>query len=249
MKPYKSCLLALALSAGLAACGPATQNIPVSTNPGGAQVFADGNEVCPCTPCNIELEKTQAHVLTFTKEGYKQADVQISRKYDAGAVARGATQSGLNSGSMGASTAGAVTNALFTASSMEENGDAYVLSPSSVIVHMVPEGKAGKSRLVSEKEAAKIETTETPTMGGALEKDGLKAAEGALEAGAAAAPTVGTNKKWKKSNTSYSQGKDGSVTKTTRSSSASVGVSVNPAEAGLEALKYLEGEAEGKGEE
>ena len=124
-----------------AGCGAATQNIPVSTAPSGATVYVDGKETC-ITPCNVPLTRTQDHILTLQKEGYKQADVQISRQYDTAAVARGAVQSGTSASSMGASTEGAISNALLSTQAMEEQGTAYVLSPSSVVVELVQKGQA-----------------------------------------------------------------------------------------------------------
>lgn len=260
MKPsYPLILLACLV---LSACSAATQNIPVSSNPGGAQVLADGQAV-GTTPCNVTLEKTQPHILTLQKEGYRQVDVQITRKYDTAGVTRGAAQSGLWQSSNGANTEGAVANALMNVGVQEESGDAYVLSPASVVVRLQPvhaqpaqpmaqaDGNApiviSSDQLAPEDQArlqeqkSGIATTEPATLGDAVAQDPGKEAEAALEGAAVAAPTVGTDKKWGSSHSSTSQHSDGSFTKTTTSTKTSVGVHVNPVEAGLEAIKLLEG--------
>lgn len=258
MKRHIAMLLLSATT--FAGCQAATQNIPVSSNPSGAIVYADGTQTCS-TPCTVTLEKTQAHILTLQKPGYKQADVQIAQKYDTGAVARNAVQSGTGVASRGASTEGAISNALLSTESMEADGSAYVLSPSSVVVDLVPEGQVRQAsntgqgeapvvissdQLSSEDQAAlrkneaTIRTTEPATAASAVREDPEGAVESLLEAGAAAAPTVGTKKEWKSSHSSENFNNDGSYDKSTSSSSTSVGVSVNPVEAGLGVLHLLE---------
>lgn len=276
--------LMITLAAALlgTACAPATQNIPVSSNPDGATVYADGTEACT-TPCNVTLVRTQAHILTLKKDGYKQADVQIAQKYDTAAVTRGAVQSGTWTSSNGASTEGAVSNALLTAGNMEEQGTAYVLTPASVVVDLVPVAGAkhvaqsdgsqpveiSSDQLAPEdqaklkgdqpvvissdqlseedqarlkgKEKATMHTTEPATMSSAMEDNPEKEAEAVLEGAAAAAPTIKTGKGWESSHSSEHSDGPGSYTKTTTKTGAHVGVSVNPAEAGLEVLHMLEG--------
>lgn len=255
-------LLALALVFSLAACSAATQNIPVSSNPDGATVLADGTQVCT-TPCNVTLEKTQPHILTLKKDGYRQVDVQISRKYDTAGVTRDATQAGMWTSSNGASTQGAVANALMNVSADEQSGAAYVLSPASVVVQLKPVAQASQTASAADGEApivispdqldpadraklekkdqADVQTTEPSTLGDAASDDPLKTATDVLEGAAVAAPTVGTKKSVKSSHSSESYG-NGSYSKTTTSTKASVGVSVNPVEAGLSVIKMLEGD-------
>lgn len=244
---------ALLLCAALAACGPATQNIPVSTDPGGALVLLDGVEQCT-TPCTATIAKTQDHILTLRKDGFQQVDVPVVRKYDTVGVARQATQAGMSSSDMGANTQGAIANALLSASAAEEQGTAYVLSPSTVVVKLAPVGQPAAAggdapvaittdQLAPDDRAAVIKTTEPTTMGDAVADDPAQAARAVLEAGAVASPSVGTQKQWKSSHSSENQG-NGSYSKTTTSTKASVGVSVNPAEAGLGLLNLIEGSQE-----
>jgi len=295
-KQILHCAAAALLVSGLGACKAATQNIPVSTNPSGAIVYADGTETC-ISPCNVELEKTQAHILTLKKDGYRQADIQISRQYDTGAVARGAVQSATGVQSQGASTEGAISNALLNTQAMEDNGSAYVLSPTSVVVNLVPEGQvrqisqpsqpqrqqnvqaqaplvissdqfdaADQEKLQQQKnqpitissdqlapadQQTTIQTTQPATMGSAVKEDPLKATESALEAGAIAAPTIGTHKDFQTSSHSSSSfdEKSGTYSESHSSSHVGVGVSVNPVEAGLGVLHLLEGAEKKEGTE
>ncbi|MGL1862696.1 MAG: PEGA domain-containing protein [Pseudodesulfovibrio sp.] len=243
------CHTALALTLfSFGGCGVATQNIPISTNPSGATVFVDGTETCT-TPCNATLEKTQDHLLTIQKEGYNQADVQVTRKYDTAGVARDATQSGMEAASHGSSTEGAIVNALISTETSEAQGTAYVLSPSTVSVQLVPQGQIGAQAASpnSEGKQAVIKTTEPTTLGSTLEEHPEQAAEALLEAGAAAAPTIHAGKTHTSSHSSESMG-DGTYTKETSSTSVSGSVSVNPVEAGLDAIKLLEGAEKDKGD-
>ncbi|MEF2231783.1 MAG: PEGA domain-containing protein, partial [Pseudodesulfovibrio sp.] len=256
MKPIHC--IALVLVCLLAACSAATQNIPVSSNPDGALVLADGKKVCS-TPCNVTLEKTQPHILTLKKEGYRQVDVQISRKYDTASVTRDATRAGMWTSSNGANTQGAVANALMNVSADEQSGDAYVLTPGSVVVRLQPvcavaqaDGQApivlspdqltpaDRARLEGA-DSADIQTTEPATLGDAVADDPEGTLKEAASGAAIAAPTVGAQKEFKSSHSSESYGSDGSYSKTTTSTSVGVGVHVNPVEAGLGVLNLLEG--------
>ncbi|BCS88221.1 PEGA domain-containing protein [Pseudodesulfovibrio sediminis] len=232
--------LALA-TLSLAGCQAATQNIPVSSNPSGALVYADGQE-SGTTPCSVELEKTQAHILTLKKEGYQQADVQISQKYDTGAVARDATQSGMQSSSMGSSIEGSIAGALITTEEDEESGAAYVLTPSSVVVTLVPIGQtAPAAGATAQPQGATVKTTDPATIDSAIKEDPEGVAEDVLKEAAVAAPTIGTEKEISHdSHSSTHMNSDGSMETKSSSSSVSVGVHVNPVEAGLGAIELLE---------
>lgn len=244
-------IAAIGMTAFLFGCSAATQNIPVSSTPVGAQVLSDGKEMC-VTPCSVELEKTQAHILTLKKQGYQDANVQIARKYDTVKTTRNAVETGMFDTSNGGNVEGAVANALFNVGADEESGAAYVLSPSSVVVKMVPEGQAGTAQVNPQAPAqAQVQTTEPATMQSAVQEHPEEAAEALLEGAAAASPTIGTKKTLSSSH--HSSGgfnSDGSYSEHSSSSSTSVGVSVNPAEAGLGLLHLLEGEeAKKKAEE
>ncbi|WP_051693823.1 PEGA domain-containing protein [Desulfohalovibrio reitneri] len=240
---WSNLILLAVLALGLGACGPATQNIPVSSNPAGATVFADGKEVCQ-TPCEVTLTRTQAHVLTLKHDGYEQSDVRIKQVYDTAGVARDATAEGLQASANGANPEGAVANALLSAGYQEGNGMAYDLSPTSVVVKMTPVGGAA-SGAKKVAEADNVKTTEPATMTKEIEDNPEDTLKDVAKEAAAAGPTVGGDKTWKKSHTSKHHEGDGSYSETKTSTSASVGVHVNPVEAGLEAVDLLEKAAGG----
>lgn len=260
MKILIQSLSIICVLAFLAGCQVATQNIPISTVPSGATVYVDGTETCT-TPCNPALEKTQDHILTIQKEGYKQADVMIKRKYDTVGVARDAAQAS----TWGMNSQGAVSNALMTASAKEEDGSAYVLTPSAIKVNLAKKGQpapapqaaasgqgapitinadqldpADQAKIKNQESSeATITTTEPTTLGSALEDNPAEAAEAALAIGASQVKPIGVTTKTGSSHTSESFG-PGSYSKTTTSTKVSGSVSVNPAEAGLELLKLME---------
>jgi len=68
--------LLLLLTAAASGCA-LKQNVPVSTDPGGATVYLDGALVCPATPCSVEAATGQAHLLTIVKDGYRQRDIPL----------------------------------------------------------------------------------------------------------------------------------------------------------------------------
>jgi len=125
----------------LCACAPTvlTQPVPVSTDPAGVSVAVDGKPAC-VAPCQVDLTRNQDHILTLTKEGYRQQDVLIKRQYQANKVLLNAINQGAQSaqffkdGWMGAN------QGVMSMNSQEETGEAYVLSPSTVSVRLVPVG-------------------------------------------------------------------------------------------------------------
>lgn len=134
-------LLGIALVSG---CAPVikTQSIPVSTNPMGATVYADGKEVC-VSPCKVELARNADHILTLKKDDYKQQDVIVKRIYQQEKVMMNAVSQGMQSSSMavgsgGDKTAWGVMQGVNSIDNQETTGDAYVLSPSAVSVRLIP---------------------------------------------------------------------------------------------------------------
>ncbi|WP_462325084.1 PEGA domain-containing protein [Desulfoplanes sp.] len=124
-----------------AACAPAikTQAVPVSTTPSGATVNVDGQQQL-VSPCTVDLACTQDHILSFSKEGYQQQDVAIKRKYQEQKVLLSAINSGISSGTFFGDAAMGITSGLSSIDSQQDTGEAYVLSPSTVSVRMVPVG-------------------------------------------------------------------------------------------------------------
>ncbi|WP_419779417.1 PEGA domain-containing protein [Maridesulfovibrio sp.] len=128
----------------IAGCAPVikTQSIPVSTNPMGATVYADGKIMCT-SPCAVELARNADHIITLKKEQYRQHDVMVKRVYQQEKVMMKAVSQGMQSSSysVGSGTdkaAWGMMQGVNSIDSQEQTGDAYVLSPSAVSVQLVP---------------------------------------------------------------------------------------------------------------
>ncbi|MCM0754075.1 PEGA domain-containing protein [Desulfovibrio aminophilus] len=121
------------------ACAPTvlTQKIPVSTIPDGARVRADGAEVCT-SPCQVELTRNADHILTLTRDGYRQQDVIVRRVYQSEKVMARAVGQGLQTGQFMNNPAWGVNAGVQSMDAQEQTGEAYLLSPSAVSVTLVP---------------------------------------------------------------------------------------------------------------
>ena len=203
------------------------QDIPVSTNPMGAKIYADG-QLAGQTPGTVSLERTRDHILTFVKENYRQEDVVIRKQYQSDKVLMKAVQSGVNSGLFFKNTGMAVNSGYNSISRQEESGEAYILVPPAVKINLVPlygppPGPPGAGGYP----LPAVDSQPPPADTGLTAKDVLKAG---IVAGAAAgaAQTKPIEKNWETSSSSKSYTKpDGTMV--TEKSSTSVGVSVNPA--------------------
>ncbi len=133
-------LLALPLLL-LTACAPQvlTQPVPVSTDPGGVNLSVDGKPAC-VTPCKVDLERNQDHILTLTREGYRQKDVLIKRQYLTNKVMLNAINEGVRNGNFFKDASWGVGGGVQSINRQEETGEAYVLVPSTVSVRMMPQG-------------------------------------------------------------------------------------------------------------
>lgn len=133
-------LLALPLLL-LTACAPQvlTQPVPVSTDPGGVNLSVDGKPAC-VTPCKVDLERNQDHILTLTREGYRQKDVLIKRQYLTNKVMLNAINEGVRSANFFKDNSWGVGGGVQSINRQEETGEAYALVPSTVSVRMVPQG-------------------------------------------------------------------------------------------------------------
>lgn len=216
----------------LSACTPpqiVRQEIPVSSRPIGATVLVDGTPV-GTTPTRISLERDKNYMLTLLKDGYEQADIPITRRYQADRVLMSAVQSGVQSALFFKDSGMGVQRGLSSISSQESTGEAYVLEPAAVTVELPPLGSSGASAMRSRRPT---EGPTRPTAGsGTTAREGsiLDAspqtvlAAGAVAAAASARPI---EKKWTTSSSNKTRVRgDGSVV--TRSSKTSVGVSVDP---------------------
>lgn len=117
----------------LAACAP-RQKIPVSTNPVGATVYADGRKICT-TPCAVSLDKQGDHLLTIVKEGFEQQDLTITRRFKPDRALRDGVISGILKGGdpkdVGTEVAREVDE-------QERSGEAYELVPAIVTITLSP---------------------------------------------------------------------------------------------------------------
>lgn len=123
----------------LSGCAPAvlTQPVPVSTDPPGASVTVDGKPGCT-SPCQLDLARTQDHILSVTKQGYRQQDVIIKRQYQSNKVLLNAINQGAQSAQFFKDGWMGVNQGVMSMNSQEETGEAYVLSPSTVSLRLVP---------------------------------------------------------------------------------------------------------------
>ena len=204
------------------------QDIPVSSNPLGAKIIADGTLVGQ-TPATVSLERTKSHIITLVKDNYRQEDVVISRQYQSNKVLLNAVQSGVNSGLFFKNARMALNSGVGSISGQEQTGEAYVLTPATVRVTLIPlDGRAttdfGSGGYPADTSAANSQNQ--PDDQDISTSDVLKAGIEAGATGISQAKPLEKNWQTSSSSSSYVQ-PDG--THVTKKSSTSVGVSVNPA--------------------
>jgi hypothetical protein len=56
-----------------------SQIIPVTSNPQGAKIIVDGEEIGN-TPSNLELKRKKRHTILIEKQGYNPLEIGIARK-------------------------------------------------------------------------------------------------------------------------------------------------------------------------
>ncbi len=113
------------------------QDIPVSTNPLGAKIYANGQFV-GTTPTTVSLERNRSHILTLLKENYQQQDVVIQRQYQSNKVFTDAILTGINSGLFFKDANMGMNSGMNSISRQEQSGEAYLLVPPAVAVVLVP---------------------------------------------------------------------------------------------------------------
>ena len=205
------------------------QDIPISTNPMGAKIYADGTLVGQ-TPATVSLERTKSHILTLVKENYRQEDVVISKQYQSNKVLLNAVQSGVNSGLFFKDKRMGINSGLGSISGQEETGEAYLLVPTTVRVNLTPlngsqASNYGNSGYPAESSSADV-SQPSDTEQDISATDLLKAGIEAGAAGLSESKPIEKNWQTSSSSNSYVQ-PDG--TQVTKKSSTSVGVSINPA--------------------
>ncbi len=205
------------------------QDVPVSTNPMGARILADGKPAGQ-TPGTVSLERNRDHILTLVKENYQQVDIVINRQYQSNKVLMKAVQSGVNTGLFFKNAGMGMNSGFNSISNQEATGEAYVLVPPSVAVTLIPlQGQAARPGQATPYPAAPpaLASVPAPANTDIATKDLIQAG---VIAGAAvgASQTKPIEKKWETSSSSRTYREaDGTVV--TKKSSTSVSVGVNPA--------------------
>ncbi|MBN1103351.1 MAG: PEGA domain-containing protein [Deltaproteobacteria bacterium] len=189
----KKVLPALCVVLVCCSCAPtiATQRIPVSTNPSGAQALVDGKLSCT-TPCTVEMTRNQDHILTLQKEGYRQHDVPVRREYQSETALVNAINSGVNSGTFFNNAAMGLNSAVMKMNSDRSTGEAYALVPTTVSVTLVPAG--GFPSKSTEGEAAKSLGKNVSPLD-VMDASDEHMLESSLETSATGHPSVWTNDK------------------------------------------------------
>ncbi|MGL1931186.1 MAG: PEGA domain-containing protein [Desulfotalea sp.] len=116
------------------------QAVPITTNPMGAEVFIDGTPA-GITPTSVQIARNSDHIVTLTKDGYKQEDVSVKRVYDAESTLLSAIGKGVSAGDFFGNTSMGIESGISSMSSQKQTGEAYTLSPATISVRLLP--KAG----------------------------------------------------------------------------------------------------------
>ncbi|HEY3278104.1 MAG TPA: PEGA domain-containing protein [Syntrophorhabdaceae bacterium] len=133
-------LILLLFCAALAVgCGTSIlrQDIPVTTNPMGAKIYANGKDMGK-TPATVSLERTREHVITIVKEGYRQEDVAIRKQYQSDKVFMKALQTGFNTQIVSKDNHMAVNSGFNSVTQQEQTGEAYTLVPPVIKITLTP---------------------------------------------------------------------------------------------------------------
>jgi hypothetical protein len=112
------------------------QDIPVSTNPMGADIYVDGSRQ-GVTPSTVSLERNKDHIVTLAKDNYGQADVTVKRKYKETSLVD-AINSGVSAGLFHNDVNMGVSSGLNSMSYKESTGEMFVLTPSVINVVLAP---------------------------------------------------------------------------------------------------------------
>jgi hypothetical protein len=124
---------AVAVAAALSGCATVTRGttnqISISSEPGGAEARSSLGHACTATPCTWEVSRKSEFVVSFSKEGYADMQVPVSTRI-AGAGAAGFAGNILIGGVVGMGVDAA------TGSTLEH-------FPNPVLASLVPLKKAG----------------------------------------------------------------------------------------------------------
>jgi hypothetical protein len=225
-------IILVALVAGGCSRPVLKQDIPVSTNPMGARIYANG-QLVGTTPGTVSLERNRSHILTLLKDNYRQEDVTIVNQYQKEKVYLKAVQSGIHSGLFFKNSAMGVQSGMSSLSSQEETGEAFVLAPPAVRVNLTPLAGAATHDPANAPSGAGAEGVSASQPSGVTEAPPMDRSEFSKEllkigAGAAASQIAPVGKRVETSSSSKTYVTPGG-TRVQEKSSTSVGVGINPA--------------------
>lgn len=120
------------------------QSIPISTDPMGASILVDGQPM-GSAPANLELTRNQDHIVTLSKPGYKQEDVTIKRVYQAETAMLNAVSQGVNDAQFFKNDSWGMQSGVNTLEQDKQSGKAYILTPGTVKVRLMPLGGIGSA--------------------------------------------------------------------------------------------------------
>ena len=126
------CIMVLAL----AGCGVPRQKVPISTDPLGAAIYADGKRTCT-SPCSVSLDRQSDHLITVVKDGYEQEEIILKRRFKPDKAIRDGVISGLIRGGDPKDVASQTAREV---DEQERSGEAYELEPSIVTIKLTPKG-------------------------------------------------------------------------------------------------------------
>ncbi|MGX1786090.1 translation initiation factor 2 [Bosea sp. NPDC055332] len=84
-------LMACAVALGLGACGTVTRgmnnDVTFNSEPPGAEMRTSTGLTCPATPCTLPISRRQEFVATFSLEGHRDQQVNVTTDISGGGAA------------------------------------------------------------------------------------------------------------------------------------------------------------------
>lgn len=117
-----------------------SQIIPITSNPVGATVYADGTRI-GLTPCQATLNKNSDHMITVIKDGYTQQVIMVYRTLDQFKTISKTFSDTMDKPIDLENIQENVKKAQKSYERQEKTGESYTLSPSMIYVIMQPETK------------------------------------------------------------------------------------------------------------
>ncbi len=115
-----------------------TQSVPITSNPVGATVYADGTRI-GLTPCQATLSKDRDHMITVIKDGYAQEVIMVHRTLDQFKTLSKTFSESIDKPIDLENLQENVKRAQKSYERQEKSGESYTLSPSMIYVILRPE--------------------------------------------------------------------------------------------------------------